>query len=420
MPVARVVIDQAKLMDAPTITTLVGTVYASRVSNVASEIEGIVASMPVRQGDRVEAGGLLCKLNDEALSFRVAEEKSLLESRRAQYEELIAGTRVEELTRLKALLDEAESNYDRWTFEMNRVRRLFEGHDANEKELKDTRAEFLAAERRKIAAEAVYHQAVSGPRKETISRARYEVAAQQAVVHRFESDLAKTTILAPYTGYITKRLTEQGEWVTTGGTVVELVDLSRVLVRVDAPEALLPFLTVGSPARVWIDALGRSFHGSIKHIIRSADLSARTFPIEIEVENQDSLLASGQFARVNLPAGKSEPTVTVPKDAIVERSGVTYVGVIMPGHEGGMSAVLQPVTVGADVGEWVAISSDNLRPGTQVVTRGTERILPFPRDVVIVDSSGTPVASPAKPAGGHGASAANPHEHRKAGASGSH
>ncbi len=420
MPVAHVVVEQAKLSNAPTTITLVGTVYASRVSNVASEIEGIVAVMPVRQGDHVERGGLLCKLNDEALSYRLAEQQGQLESRRAQHAELVAGTRVEELTRLKALLDETDTNYDRWKFEMDRVNRLFEGQDANEKELKDTRASFFSAKRRKIAAEAIYHQAVAGPRKEAIARAAYDVAAQEAVVRLIEGDLRKTAILAPYTGYITNRQTEQGEWVTAGGSIVELADLSRVLVRVDAPESILQYLALGSPARVWIDALGRSFDGSIKHVIRSADLSARTFPVEIEVANPNGMLAAGQFARVTVPAGKSAPVVTVPKDAIVERDGVTYIGIVMPGREGGSAAMLRAVTLGADVGEWIAITSGNLRPGSRIVTRGTERILPFPNKVVIVDEAGTPIAADPQPGGSHQKPATSGHGDRKADAGNSH
>jgi len=266
----------------------------------------------------------------------------------------------------------------------------------------------------------MYQQAVAGPRKEAIARAAYDVAAQQAVVHRIEGDLRKTAIRAPFAGYVTKRHTELGEWVTVGGSIVELADLSRVLVRVDAPESILPFLAVGASARVWIDALGHSFPGTIKHVIRSADLNARTFPVEIEVVNDGDQLATGQFARVTVPAGETEPTVTVPKDAIVERDGTTYVGLIIPGHDGGSAGILAAVTVGADVGDWIAITSGNVRPGMRVVTRGTERILPFPNKVVIVDHNGTPIEAAAPPDGADKSKTPQHHGDRKADAVGSH
>jgi len=393
MPAARVVVTEAKMMEAPDTQTLVGTVTASRISDVASEVAGIVEAMPIRQGDRVEAGGLICRLNGEALSFRLAEARADLESKRSQHEELLAGTRKEELTRLKAVRDEAVAEFDRWQFEMERVSRLFEGRDANEKEFKDTRSSYLAAERRKIAATASYDEAVAGPRKETIAQAAYDVAAQQAVVDRIASDVRKTEIVAPFTGYVVQRRTEVGEWVQAGGNVVQLADLSIALVRTDAPEAILPFLRVGAGARVWIDSLGRSFPGTIKHVIPAADLSARTFPVEVAVDNSEGMLAGGQFARVTLPAGSKGQVIAVPKDAIAEKDDVTYAGVVVPGRDGSDMGMLMPVTRGADVGEWVAITSGNIAPGQRVIIRGNERLLPFPTPVIIVTEDGTPVAT---------------------------
>lgn len=393
MPVTRVVVGAAKMIDAPATQTLVGTVYASRISVVASEMAGIVDEIPIRQGDRVEAGGLLCKLDDESLSYRLAEERAELETLRARHEELLAGTRKEELTRLRALRDEVVADYDRWKFEMDRITQLYEGHDANEKEFKDTRSEYRAAERRKIAADARYAEAVAGPRQETIAQAAYAVVAQEAVANRIASELRKTAILAPFTGYVTKRYTEVGEWIQAGGDVVQLADLTTALVRADAPEAILPYLEIGAPARVWIDALGRSFPGTIKHVIPAADLRARTFPVDVEVDNTEGVLAGGQFARVTVPAGVHEQVVGVPKDAIVERDNVTYVGVVVPDHRGGQAGMLVPVTRGADVRDWVTITSGNVAPGQRVIIRGNERLLPFPTPVEIVTADGSPVAA---------------------------
>ena len=120
---------------------------------------------------------------------------------------------------------------------------------------------------------------VAGPRIQTIARAAFEVAAQQAVVDRIASDLAKATIRAPFGGHVVDRTVEVGEWLAAGGAqVVELVELTRVLVRVDAPESAMPYLMVGGQARVKLDALGRSVVGEIRHVIPQADPRARTFP----------------------------------------------------------------------------------------------------------------------------------------------
>lgn len=394
MPVTKVVVADARMVDASPTITVVGTVEPRRRSRVCAEIAGLVAEMPAREGHFVAADGVICRLNDDTLKLRLAEERAKLDELHARHEELLAGTRKEELVRLKALSDEANAIFERWKFEMQRIEKLYAGRDSNDKEYQDTRAEFLAAERRMIAAQAAYNLGLEGPRKEVIAQAAHTVAEQQAVVDRIAVDLGKTVIRPPFAGHVVMRNAEVGEWIPIGGQVVEMAELVSVLVRVDVPESVLPHLSVGDPVRVRVDALDRSFEGGVYLIIRQADRNARTFPIAIQVDNRDGLLAAGMFARATMPTGPTRQTVAVPKDGIVEREGVTYMAMVIPGPQGGLAGILAPVTLGADVNDYIAITSGNVRPGTQVITRGTERMLPFPMPIEIVDEFGTPVAMP--------------------------
>ncbi len=340
MPTARVVVERAAIRELPSTIILVGTVEPLTRSVIGSEMAGIVEKMPVRQGDLVQAGSMIVKLNDDTIRYQLAEAQAAS----------------------KAL----EADMRRWEFELQRVRHLYGKEHANEKEVYDTVADY--------------------------DRARYRVEEQKAIVSRYKTDLAKTEITAPFSGYVVDRRTEVGEWIARGGPVVEMIDLSSVLVRVDVPEFAIPFVRLRDGAAVKIDALGRVFEGEIRHIIRQADPDARTFPVEIEIDNAEGLLAGGMFARATIVSGPQSQTVAVPKDAIVVRDGITYVGLIIPGHEGSQMGVLTAVMAGSDVGDWIAITSDNLAPGMQVITRGNERLFPFPSPVVIVDETGTPVA----------------------------
>lgn len=382
------------MMDAPATVVLVGTVDPARRSKVGSEVAGIVADMPAREGDFVPVGGVLCQLNADTLKLQLEEAAARLAALSATHEELLAGTRAQDLKRLKAMSDEAAADFERWSLEKERVEKLYSGSESNAKELYDTRADYLRAERRKIAAEAAHELGIEGPRKEAIAKAAHEVAAQRAVVKRIETDLRKTAIRAMFPGYIVARSTEVGEWVPAGGQVVELVDLATVLVVVDAPGSAMPHMKVGASVAVTVDAVGRIFAGHIKHIVPQADPSARTFPVEIELDNSDGALAAGMFARATVPSGPKQRIVAVPKDAIVERDGIASIAMVVPGH-GGMTAILVAVTTGGDIGDWIAITSDNVREGTTVISRGNEHIRPFPTPVEIVDEKGTPVATPA-------------------------
>lgn len=391
-PAVKVVLERAKMVEAPATITLVGTVRPARSSRVASELAGVVKDMPVRQGDRVEKGQKLCALNTDSLTLQLESARARLRALEARHEELVTGTRAEDKARYQALYDEAVAERDRWRFELERVENLYRGSESNAKEIYDTRASFLGAEQRRLAAKAALDLALAGPRPEIIAQAAHDVQEQRATAARIETDLNKTVIRAPFDGYVVSRAVEVGEWVAAGGTVVTMVELGTVLVWVDAPESAFPFLEVGARARVKIDALGRFFEGTIKHMMREADRAARTFPVEIELSNPDDVLAAGMFARATIPAGPDRPALAVPKDAIVTTGGTDHVGVMVQGPQG-PSAMLVPVVVGNSVGDWLTILSGNVKEGGDVVIRGTENLLPFPMPVVVVDAQGTPVAA---------------------------
>jgi membrane fusion protein (multidrug efflux system) len=204
------------------------------------------------------------------------------------------------------------------------------------------------------------------------------------VVERVATDLAKTEIRAPFGGHVVSRFVEVGNWVPIGGEVIELADQSQVLIRVDAPEAAIPYATVGSASAAWVDALQRRVEGKVKHVIPQADRAARTFPVEINVPNSDFALKAGMFCRATILAGPTTDVPVVPKDALIESGGQIYVALIVPGEKGDM-AMPVPVSLGVDDGDWIAISSGNVQAGGRVAVYGNERLV-FPQPVTVVES----------------------------------
>lgn len=392
----KVSVATAQMIDAPDTVTLVGNVDAARVSRIASEIGGIVQEMPVRQGDRVEQGDTLCRLDAGALQWALSEARARSEALKAVHDELVAGTRMEDIAMLQAALDEAKANLERWKFEVERVEGLESGRASNPKELSDARAEFAIAREKLAAAQAAYDRGVAGPRSYEIARAAHDWQAQQSLVKRLERDLEQSVIRAPFSGAIVERFVELGEWVGVGDQIVELVELDTMLVRVDAPESAFPYLTRGAVTRIIIDALDRSFEGRIKHVIPRAVENARTIPVEIEIDNEQGRLADGMFARAIVRAGPSRSVVAVPKDAVVERGATFYIATIQRGQQGELTGMLRPVTVGIGTDKWIEITSANVEPGTPVAVRGTERLAPFPMPVQIVDELGRPAELPAE------------------------
>ncbi len=365
--------------------TLVGTVGPKTRSLIGTEVAGLVDAMPARQGNLIVKGDLLCKLGQDMLGAELESAQAKLQTLESQLLELQNGTRVEDMARLQGNLDATIARADRWSFELDRIKRLQGVDFANQREYQDALSEHLSAVGAQQAAQADYDKAVAGPRAEVLAQATHELAQQKAIVKRAQLDFEKTRILAPFDGFVVARHAEVGNWLQVGGAVVELADTSSVLVRVDVPESVIPFAKIDATVAIRIDALKKRYDGRIRHVIPQADEAARTFPVEVQIANPDYELKSGMFAMVTLPAGAEEMTTVVPKDALIESDGTIYVAMIVDAEKGKM-AIPVPVTLGSDQGNLIAITSNNLPPDAIVAVYGNER-LTYPQPVFPVDSA---------------------------------
>ena len=388
-PPTPVAVGEVVERDIPASIKLVGTVYPEREAVVAAEVEGLVAELPISEGQLVKQGDVLCVVDQEIATFALAEARARLEGLREQLKELEAGTREERLRELEAAMREAEAVRDKWDFERKRISGLFERGQTSDKELHDAEMDFSAAQQRLTAAKAAYETAVNGPRAEEIARARYGVSAQQAVVQRLERNLKQTRTCAPFDGFVVAKRTEIGEWIDAGGAVCEMVALDTVKVRADVPEHVVSFARAESPATVFIDALGQSFEARVSRVIPRAAEEARTFPVEVDLANKDYKLLAGMFAWVHVPSGPPGKRLMVPKDAIVARGLDKQIFVVRPGPDGGQMAMPLAVTTGLEITGEIEVSAPGLQAGDKVVTRANERLY-GPSPVIVRGAGQTP------------------------------
>ncbi|MGH9813909.1 MAG: efflux RND transporter periplasmic adaptor subunit, partial [Candidatus Acidiferrales bacterium] len=198
---------------------LPGTVESPTVSLVASEVGGVVAEFPVREGQRVEKEEPLARLRTESLQLR-------LEAAQAQ-------------------LKEAESRLKLAERNLERARELFEAKVVSQQQLDD---------------------------------AFYESTAWQGRVEQLTADIAtinlalrQSTIRAPFSGAITRERTQVGAWVGIGDPVVEMMSLDAFEVRVEVPEQYYPGMRVGATARViFPSAQGMEVPGKVSALIPKA------------------------------------------------------------------------------------------------------------------------------------------------------
>jgi HlyD family secretion protein len=190
-------------------------------------------------------------------------------------------------------------------------------------------------------------------------------------VQRLREDVQKTIIRAPVSGFITNRYTEVGQWLERGGKLADIIDLATILVRIPVHERDIRLVQLGDDAIVTLDGLpNRAFSGRVKHMTPQADLASRTFPIKIEVPNTpDYAIKAGMFARVTLRTGSVQPSVFVPKDAMVRRANGQVVFVVEDAK-----ARMVPIKTGRTHESLIEVIEGQLKLGEAVVVTGNEAL----------------------------------------------
>jgi RND family efflux transporter MFP subunit len=177
---------------------------------------------------------------------------------------------------------------------------------------------------------------------------------------------------------VVSRAVEVGEWAKRDQPAVELVALEQLRIRATLPQADYTRVSRGARAEVSFDALpGRTFPGEVFARVASGDERSRTFPVLIDIQNPDRLLAPGLSARVRVDlAGGDSRVLTVPRDAIVAKADGTREVWRVREEDGIQKAYPVRVQVGRAGGDRLEVEAEELRVGDPVVMLGNERLQP--------------------------------------------
>lgn len=206
-----------------------GRIEAGRV-DVATKFAGRLAEILVSEGDRVEAGQILARLDDAQIRAQLREAEAQVSSAR------------QTLAERRAVLEERKSALVFAEKELFRARELGERGFAPEE-----RIDLRLSEKESAAA------AVTSA-KAGIAAAEAQVEAAQATVDRLRADLEDYALHAPRAGRVQYRLAEPGEVLGAGTRVLTLIDLTDVVMTVYLPTGAAGRLAYGAEARLVLDA----------------------------------------------------------------------------------------------------------------------------------------------------------------------
>jgi RND family efflux transporter MFP subunit len=402
-PPPHVIAEKVEEKDVPVLQTFVGTVTPTRTSVVGSTVEERVVDLLVQEGDYVEKGQVLAELRLTAGEIELAGAKSELALLQEQLKDLKV-SQPQQIRQAEARMLAAKAQYEYTNSQFQRGRQLAATSAITKEQLEEMVSSTDSARSLVNERTSAFELAKSiAPVKEAQAQARID--AQNEVIRGLEDAVAEHTIVAPFSGYVTREHTEVGQWMAKGGSVVELVELEYVEIEVPVMETYISDLRRTNDSQAGTEILdvtveafpSMPFRGEIASIVPRADVQSRTFPVKVRVQNRrgedgQHLLRPGMFARVTLPVRTVRTAVMIPKDALVlgERIRPT-VWVVVPSSDGPGNApdrvrrvsidVAYDVSAGNQVQVTGPLGPDGslpLKPGDWVLVEGNERVNPNP------------------------------------------
>jgi len=349
--------------------------------DIASKLSGQVEEVLFEKGDVVKAGQVLARLDDREIRAQLSQARANRQATQARLDEVVTGSRPQELQRAQATLEQAEANLRTSKLNLDRARQLNQTGVWSKQALDDAQNNYdVAAAQAKVAREN-YELTRIGPRKEQIELFRAQVAEADATIRWWETQLEYTVIRAPVDGTILDRGVEKGEMLTTGffggrgpkPGLGSLADLKELEVELDINEADISRVHSGQECTVSPDSYpDRKYKARVREIAPEANRQKATIQVKVAVESPDKYLRPETNAKVNF-LEESKPSavedrILIPKSAVADSQGASSVYLIKDGR-----AARQSIKTSKELGGQIEVVS-GLVGGEQLIVRGLEGI----------------------------------------------
>jgi HlyD family secretion protein len=294
-----------------------GHVEATEV-HTAAEVGGRLVELRVAEGDRIEAGAVIARLDTEDTMLQIARTRADRATAVAQLRLLEAGSRAEDVRQARAQVDAAtadtaavDAEVKEAQLDLDRFEALLKANAGSVKQRDDAQARVDAASARQRAgadrvrsARETLARLEAGTRPEEIQTARARVAATDAQIAVLEKSVRDASVVSPISGIVTQKLVDAGEIVARGTPLVVITDLDHAWANLFVPEPMVPRVTIGQAATVLTDAGGPGIEGKVTFVSPRAEFTPRNvqtaeersklvYRIKVAVDNSAGVLKLG-------------------------------------------------------------------------------------------------------------------------------
>ena len=343
-----------------------GTLYPENQWNVMPNITAPVQKFLANRGDHVTGGQLLAVLENRGLMAAAAANKSQIDQAQANLANTEQAAIPESIVKAQTDVESGQEQYDAARRLLDSRQELFKEGALARKSVDDAavalaqaRAQLDTAREHLRTLQAAGKQAQLDALKAQVESARAQFNSAQAQVQYAE-------IRSPGAGVVADRPLYPGDIAAAGSPLFVIMDVSRVVARVNVPHSAAAAIQAGQPATVTLADGGREVEGQVTVVSPATDPASATLQVWVTVPNPGERLKPGAAVHAAI--------VT----EIVRNAMLVPVAAILPGEEGGAAVLVisadmvahkRPVQLGVRQGGMVQVLTGVL-PREDVVVVG--------------------------------------------------
>ncbi|MBZ5576348.1 MAG: efflux RND transporter periplasmic adaptor subunit [Acidobacteriia bacterium] len=343
-----------------------GVLYPQDQASVMPKISAPVQKFLVNRGDRVKAGQLLAVLENRDLTAAVAESRGQLDQAESNLRSISAAAVPEQVIKAQTDVQAAQQAVDAAQKIAESRQKLLEEGALARRLVDEAQLSYVQAKSQLAAAQEHLRALQSVGKEEQVKTAQAQVEAARGHLQSAEAQVSYSEVHSPINGVIADRPIYAGEMASAGTPLLTVMDIGRVVARVNVPQAQATAVKVGQTATVTQTGNGEALEGTVTVVSPATDPNTTTVQVWIAAAN---------------PGERFKPGAAVHAVILIEairNASIVPAAAILPGEEGGTAVLtvssdstahLRAVEVGVRFGDKVQIVS-GVNPGDEVVVVG--------------------------------------------------
>jgi membrane fusion protein, multidrug efflux system len=327
-PVKSMVLDSA----ASTVRrNYPGSVQASQRAEMAFKVSGPLIELPVQEGQGVEEGELLARIDPRDFSTRLADATSALSQAQATLRSM-QQARPEDIRRLEARLTADNATLREASETLRRTQTLFKDRIVTQSDLDKAVAANDVAQANVDVSKENLDKGMAGAREEDIEAMAAQIEGLQAQVDAARHAHDDTFLKAPFKGVVARRLVENFEKVEVNQPIIWFQDLENVEIIINLPENVAATARRGRKAKMAavFEALPETeFTVTLKEFSTEADPGTQTYKTTLTMPQPEEInVLPGMTCTVvhyeNAAGGEDGSAFIVPVTAMYDEGGKQY------------------------------------------------------------------------------------------------